>query len=89
MVSLGLENEVKDLINQGATQDMQAFNSIGYQEWFDYFKGKQNKEETINLIKQHTRNYCKRQLTFLKTINNIKLLSITQAEEKIRSFLND
>ena len=89
MISDGLENELRALINQGATRDMQAFNSIGYQEWFDYFEGKQEKETTINLIKQHTRNYCKRQLTFLKTIKDLELLTIFEAEEKIRSFLND
>ena len=89
MLKMGLEDEVKSLINQGATKEMQAFNSIGYQEWFDYFEGKADKETTINLIKQHTRNYCKRQLTFLKTINNIELLTLNEAEQKIRSFLND
>ncbi len=89
MISLGLEREVKNLIILGATREMQAFNSIGYKEWFDYFKGKTDKETTIGLIKQHTRNYCKRQLTFLKTINNIELLTLIEAEDKIRSFLND
>ena len=89
MLDMGLENEINALISQGATRDMQAFNSIGYKEWFDYFEGNQTKEKTIDLIKQHTRNYCKRQLTFLKTINNIDLLKIDEAEEKIRRFLND
>ena len=89
MIEMGLENEISFLIEKGATKDMQAFNSIGYKEWFDYFDGNQNRETTINLIKQHTRNYCKRQLTFLKTMNNIKLLNLNEAEQKIRSFLND
>ncbi len=89
MVRLGLEMEVSDLFSNGATRNMQAFNSIGYKEWFDYFDGKQDRETTINLIKQHTRNYCKRQLTFLKTIKNIDLCSIEEAENKIRRFLND
>lgn len=89
MIKLGLEEEVKHLISCGATREMQAFNSIGYQEWFDYFDNKTDKTTTINLIKQHTRNYCKRQLTFLKTIKNIDLCSIKEAERKIRSFLND
>ena len=89
MLEMGLENEIRNLISQGATRDMQAFNSIGYKEWFDYFEGKESKEKTIELIKQHTRNYCKRQLTFLKTIKNIDLCSLTEAENKIRRFLND
>lgn len=89
MLDAGLEQEVRNLIKLGATADMQAFNSIDYREWFDYFAGKQTKEKTIELIKQHNRNYCKRQLTFLKTIDGIKLLNKQDAEKKIRGFLND
>ena len=89
MIEMGLENELKNLIEQGATRDMQAFNSIGYKDWFDYFEGKQDYKTTIELIKQHTRNYAKRQLTFLKTIKGIDICPLNEAEEKIRRFLND
>ena len=89
MIESGLEDEIRWLINKGAKREMQAFNSIGYQEWFDCFQGKTNRDKTIELIKQHTRNYCKRQLTFLKTIKNINLCSLNEAEKTIRSFLND
>ena len=89
MIEQGLEREVKNLIKQGANSKMQALNTIGYQEWFDCFDGKLDKLTTINLIKQHTRNYCKRQLTFLKTIEKLELLNIDDAEKEIRSFLND
>lgn len=89
MITSGLEDEVRNLINNGATRDMQSVTTIGYREWFDYFEGHSTKEQTIDLIKQHTRNYCKRQLTFLKTINNLPLLTIDEAEENIRRFLND
>ncbi|MGN0787990.1 MAG: tRNA (adenosine(37)-N6)-dimethylallyltransferase MiaA [Candidatus Onthoplasma sp.] len=87
MIESGLENEVKGLINKGATKDMQSMTAIGYKEWFDYFEGKLNLNETIDLIKQHSRNYCKRQLTFLKSINNLELLTLNQAREKIKEFL--
>ena len=89
MLDMGLENELKNLIEQGAKRDMQAFNSIGYKDWFDYFEGKQDYNTTVELIKQHTRNYAKRQLTFLKTIKGIDIYPINEAEEKIRRFLND
>jgi len=39
--------------------------------------------------KQHTRNYCKRQLTFLKTIKDVKLLKKDEAKDYIEEFLND
>ena len=89
MIKQGLENEIKNLIKAGATRDMQSMNTIGYREWFDYFSGKTNKDETIDLIKQHSRNYAKRQLTFLKTIKNVELLNISDAEKKIKEFIDD
>ncbi len=87
MIALGLENEVKNLIKNGANSSMQSMTAIGYKEWFDYFNGNVNLVDTINLIKQHTRNYCKRQLTFLKKIPNIKLCNKENAINMIESFL--
>ncbi len=87
MISSGLEEEVKTLISNGANRDNQSMNSIGYKEWFDYFDGLKSYKETISLIKQHSRNYCKRQLTFLKTIKNLQLLTLKEAEVTIENFL--
>lgn len=89
MLALGLEEEIKNLLSLGATREMQSMNSIGYKEWFDYFDGKTDFNTTIDLIKQHSRNYCKRQLTFLKTLPSAKLCEIDEAEREIRSFLDD
>lgn len=89
MIADGLEEEVSNLIKIGAKREMQAFNSIGYKEWFDYFEGTIDKRTTIDLIKQHTRNYCKRQLTFLKTINGVEMLKLDEAKNRIEEFLND
>lgn len=89
MIELGLKNEVITLIDSGVNRQSQSTTSIGYKEWFDYFDGITDLKTTIDLIKQHSRNYAKRQLTFLKTINNIELLTLDQAEHKIEEFLND
>ena len=89
MINEGLQEEVENLKNSGISRTMQSVTSIGYREWFDYFENKIDLQSTINLIKQHTRNYAKRQLTFLKTIKNLELLNYEQANIKIRSFLND
>lgn len=89
MISLGLESEIKTIIAKGGKKEHQALTSIGYKEWFDYFDNKTSFENTIDLIKQHTRNYAKRQLTFLKTIKDIILLKPNQAKIKIEEFLND
>ena len=87
MIACGLEKEVKSLINLGAKNNMQSMQAIGYKEWFNYFNRKNDLKTTINYIKQHTRNYCKRQLTFLKTIKGIEFCSLNDAKSKIKEFL--
>jgi tRNA dimethylallyltransferase len=63
MIEEGLESEVKSLYEFKNTNALQT---VGYKEWIDYFEGRQKKEEVIEKIKQHTRNYAKRQVTWFK-----------------------
>lgn len=89
MIKSGLKEEIKGLIDRGANRETQSTTSIGYREWFDHFDGLISEEKTIDLIKQHTRNYCKRQLTFLKTIKGLSIVELSKAREIIEEFLND
>jgi tRNA dimethylallyltransferase len=43
-----------------------ALQTVGYKELFQHFEGEMTLDETINKIKQHTRNYAKRQITWLR-----------------------
>jgi tRNA dimethylallyltransferase len=61
MICAGLEDEVRSLIEH---QDRPALQTVGYKEFFDYFNGLYSKEFAIEKIKQHTRNYAKRQMTW-------------------------
>jgi tRNA dimethylallyltransferase len=63
MVAEGLVEEVRSLLPHRA---LNALNTVGYKELFDHFDGKTTLPEAIALIKQHTRNYAKRQLTWLR-----------------------
>jgi len=45
---------------------LNALNTVGYSELFDYFDGKSDLDTAINLIKQNTRNFAKRQLTWFR-----------------------
>lgn len=63
MVAAGLEEEARRLY---PLRHHVALQTVGYQEWFDHFEGKSSREEAIDLIKQHTRNYAKRQLTWMR-----------------------
>lgn len=89
MIEQGLEDEVKRLLNLGLGLDNNCLNTIGYREMVQYLTGEIEYGKCVELIKQHTRNYCKRQLTFMKTIPNLILLNKEQAEQKIKEFLND
>lgn len=63
MMEQGLLDEVKSLVNY---RNVNALKTVGYKELFDYLDGKISLEEAINKIKQHTRNYAKRQITWFK-----------------------
>ena len=54
-----------------------------------YLQGEIDYDKCVELIKQHTRNYCKRQLTFMKTMPKLKLLQLKEAQIEIEEFLND
>lgn len=65
MFDSGLLYEVKQLI-KSTPKDSQAMQAIGYKEIIDALDGKYTIEMAKDLIKQHSRNYAKRQLTWLK-----------------------
>jgi tRNA dimethylallyltransferase len=72
MIQNGLIQEVSSLINN---QHLNALNTVGYKEIFEFLEGKISQEKAIELIKQHTRNYAKRQLTWLRRYENLNLLN--------------
>ena len=59
----GLENEAKLLY---PNKELNALQTVGYRELFDFFEGKTTREKAFELIKQNSRNYAKRQLTWFK-----------------------
>ena len=73
MLGHGLFNEVQHLVEQGfeASQSMQA---IGYKELVPVIKGNISMENAVE-IKQHSRQYAKRQLTWFKNKMNVHWLN--------------
>ena len=63
MVDLGLIQEVRSLL---PFRHLNALNTVGYSELFDHFDGKTDLETAIALIKQNTRRFAKRQITWFK-----------------------
>ena len=63
MIEDGLVEEVNSLYKY---KDLNPLNTVGYKEIFDFIDGKSTLIEAIDKIKQNTRRYAKRQLTWLK-----------------------
>ena len=69
MISDGLEQEVKNLLDMGVSKDTNAMQAIGYKQWLDYFDKKAGLDECVAQIKQNSRNYAKRQLTWFNRMD--------------------
>jgi tRNA dimethylallyltransferase len=71
MLAQGLEAEVRALYDQNI-RDVQSVKAIGYKELYDYFDGRLTFEEAIEAIKQNSRRYAKRQLTYFRNKMDVK-----------------
>ena len=77
MIELGLIQEAKNIYYNN--KNLKSFNStIGYQEFVPYFEGQCELSEAINKIKQNTRRYAKRQLTWFRAQGNINWFNIDE-----------
>lgn len=75
MMTQGLLDEVKRLKDSGLTRDDQSMQGIGYKEILEYLDGKITLNYAVELIKQRSRNYAKRQMTWFRNDENSQELS--------------
>lgn len=91
MFMCGLEQEVRDLLDKGlVTKDSQSMQAIGYKEFFPYFEGLRTLSEVKDEIKQNTRRYAKRQMSWLrryKFAHSINPSDKTAADDIVNNFL--
>jgi len=80
MIEKGLENEVLELKD---FKHLNSLNTVGYKEFFKYFEDKISYSDAVGKIKQNTRNYAKRQITWLKKYNNSIKVNYNQDIDKI------
>jgi len=75
MFEAGLIEEVRSL---KAYRNLTALQTVGYKEVFDYLDDPENisYDETVELVKSHTRNYAKRQMTWWKRDGSIEWISL-------------
>lgn len=85
MLKNGLVNECQQMLPY---KNHYALKTVGYTEIFEYLEGKHSLPKAIELIKQHTRNYAKRQITWFKRDTEIEWF-LPNETNKIIEFINN
>jgi tRNA dimethylallyltransferase len=80
MMEHGLLQEVRGLL---PLKHLNALQTVGYRELFDYFNGQTTLDNAVSKIKQNTRHYAKRQLTWFKRDENMKWFLPFEGQEII------
>lgn len=78
MIENGLIEEVQGLLEKGYSRGANALNTVGYEEVFDFIEGKITRGEMIRLIKQNTRHFAKRQLTWFRADKRIRWFPVNE-----------
>lgn len=90
MFEMGLLDEVKQLLSRDVRFENQSMQAIGYKEFKEYFNGFKTLEETKEIIKQNSRNYAKRQLTWFRKYDFAKWFDpcdVLGMEKEVEKFL--
>ncbi|MFV9509759.1 tRNA (adenosine(37)-N6)-dimethylallyltransferase MiaA [Tepidibacillus sp. LV47] len=93
MVQQGLVEEVQRLLKKGYDETLNSMQGIGYKEIILYLKGKVTLEEAIEMIKQATRRFAKRQLSWFRNMPGIHWFDLTnntlEEKEKITQKISE
>ena len=84
MVADGLEQEAAALLPY---KHLNALQTVGYKEWFEHWEGQYSRAETIERIKQNTRRYAKKQLTWFGRDESVHWITPLQAEQQLPELL--
>lgn len=87
-----INKRVDDMMQRGLLEEARAFSdqrhlnalkTVGYRELYDYFDGQTDLQTAVDKIKQHTRNYAKRQLTWFRNRDQFREFEVGTQEEII------
>ena len=81
MVEEGLVEEVRNLYPK---RELNALQTVGYRELFDYFDGKCSLNEAIELIKRNSRRYAKRQMTWFRRDEEFRWFAPSDIENIVK-----
>lgn len=79
MIQEGLIEEVERLLCEGYSEALTSMQGLGYKEVVSYLQGKSSLEEAIAHLKQNTRRYAKRQLTWFRRMKEIEWFDLTDS----------
>lgn len=85
MMEAGLLEEVKSVIQ---FRHLSSMNTVGYKELFNYFDGNSSLEEAIEMIKQNSRRYAKRQITWLKRNPEAQWIPFSSSEKMTQQIID-
>ncbi|MGE8203989.1 tRNA (adenosine(37)-N6)-dimethylallyltransferase MiaA [Heyndrickxia sp. NPDC080065] len=86
MMEEGLLDEVKDLYERNI-RNVQSIQAIGYKEIYDYLDGKVTLDEAIENLKQNSRRYAKRQLTWFRNKMDVTWFDMTNEVERQKKII--
>ncbi len=92
MLEDGLIEEVEQLKKRGLSEKNQSMRAIGYKEVLAFLNGEYDRERMVELLKQHSRNFAKRQMTFLRGMNDVHYVDVEnfeEAEKKLTKQIGD
>ena len=89
MLAAGLVDECKRLLAMGYAPELNALQTVGYQEVFQYLRNEISYDRMAALIKQHTRNYAKRQMTWFRKMRGVEWFDLKPEDspEKIATLI--
>jgi tRNA dimethylallyltransferase len=84
MIAMGLREEVAGLLGRGVPRSSQAMQAIGYKEMVAQLAGEISLDEAAERIRQATRRYAKRQITWLRAMENVHWVPVEDGESTER-----
>jgi tRNA dimethylallyltransferase len=82
MLEAGLVEEVRRLLDQGYGSALTSMQGLGYKELIPYLYGEITLEKAVNDIKQRTRHFAKRQLSWFRRMSEVQWFDLTDPAER-------
>ena len=65
------------------SRHLNSLNTVGYKELFEYFDGNCTVDYAIDKIKQHSRNYARKQMTWFRKDNEINWINLSDSDDMV------